>query len=156
MILQSEIQPIKNVITMNVLTPNSALPPIASRIDPIAIHDLRRFPQGVGSSQIAKWDQIGSSINDFQQLMDDYDGAGSLAPTSDSIQSAREWSNTLRDQGIAAPVAVVCGVNGTITFEWDDGKRSILLDVVSSIRAEGFSCLRSESKADRFELNRLL
>ena len=80
--------------------------------------------------------------------------AGAIAPSLESIHAAKKWAVELLDDGIAEPITVTCSVNGVITFEWDDGNRSLFLDVISFTRAEGYACQRGESHAVPFELIR--
>ena len=48
------------------------------------------------------WEAVIAVISAFRALTDDWDGDGSLAPTSDHVP----------------PDRVIAGVNGTVIFEW--------------------------------------
>jgi hypothetical protein len=66
------------------------------------------------------WESAVRKIVEFQQLGDDWDGLGALAPTRDLLASAIGLAYLLSEDGVAAPRSIVAGVDGSVTFEWQE------------------------------------
>jgi hypothetical protein len=66
------------------------------------------------------WEAAVCKIVGFQHLGDDWDGLGAKAPTRDLLASAIGLAYLLSEDGVAAPRAIVAGVDGSVTFEWQE------------------------------------
>jgi hypothetical protein len=81
-----------------------------------AIADV--LPAADPNSVASDWHVIKQSIDSIAALADDYDGAGSLAPNQDLLQSVRMFAATLEAATLAAPSAVAPTPIGGILMEW--------------------------------------
>lgn len=81
------------------------------------------------------WNPIIETVCSFVELGDDWDGAHSVAPSHELISMAVELARQLKASLNPAPLRVVAGVNGTISFEFG-GEPAMEIEVVSSSEAE--------------------
>ncbi|HYT93928.1 MAG TPA: hypothetical protein VEL76_34735 [Gemmataceae bacterium] len=76
---------------------------------------------GAAESQDAgPWEPTVAKLVAFQQLGDDWDGQGAVAPSYEQLTSAVGLAYTLYQQGVGPPSRVVPGPEGSVIFEWQD------------------------------------
>ena len=67
---------------------------------------------------IDSWESSLQKVAEFQQLGDDWDGLGAIAPSQELVLSALALAHLLQERGVPAPSRVVAGLDGVIAFEW--------------------------------------
>jgi hypothetical protein len=75
------------------------------------------------------WKAVFAKIEEFRKLEDDWDGEGSLAPSSEIINASIKLAERLRQT--ETPPHVEPSVNGTMHFEWGTREFSHDIEVVS-------------------------
>src|SRR5438132_11351375 len=68
--------------------------------------------------ELDRWDEVVDDLLAMRALQDDWDGMGAEAPSSQLVESALRFAQTLRRQGYPCPSRVGAGPNGTVLFEW--------------------------------------
>jgi hypothetical protein len=66
------------------------------------------------------WEPAIQKIIAFQELGDDWDGLGAVAPSRELLESAIGLACLLSERGVDPPQAVVPGLEGSVNFEWQD------------------------------------
>ncbi len=66
------------------------------------------------------WQGRVQTVVEMQQLADDWDGFGAKAPSRELLESAVGLADLLHQRGIEPPQVVVPGVDGSVSFEWQD------------------------------------
>src|SRR2546430_17174120 len=66
------------------------------------------------------WEPAVQKVVGFQHLGDDWDGLGAKAPSRELLESAVDLAYVLFQKGVDPPHATVPGVDGSVTFEWQD------------------------------------
>jgi hypothetical protein len=66
------------------------------------------------------WEPAVQKIVSFQELGDDWDGLGAVAPSAELLESAIGLAYLFSEQDVNPPECVIAGVNGTVTFEWHE------------------------------------
>lgn len=64
------------------------------------------------------WQPCVQKLCQFQQLGDDWDGAGAKAPSRELLESAVGLAYAFYNKGVPAPSRVVPGLDGAVLFEW--------------------------------------
>src|SRR5437867_13384650 len=70
------------------------------------------------------WGGYLSEIEQYRELVDDYDGQGAVAPLPEVIDSAVSLARDFAGSGIVVPTYAVAGPNGSIDLAWEfeDGR----------------------------------
>ncbi|MCI0462430.1 MAG: hypothetical protein L0Z62_36220 [Gemmataceae bacterium] len=66
------------------------------------------------------WEPAIQKIIAFQQLGDDWDGLGAVAPSRELLESAIGLAYLFYERGVDPPHSVVPGLDGSVNFEWQD------------------------------------
>lgn len=65
------------------------------------------------------WGDVTDQLLDLEQLEDDWDGMGALAPSKELVRSCGKFVRLARDQSkLGTPVFVVATPDGHVSFEW--------------------------------------
>lgn len=67
---------------------------------------------------LCPWEAVIDKVIAIQNLGDDWDGLGAVAPTGELLASAVGLAYLLKDRGMEPPNAVVASLSGTVVFEW--------------------------------------
>jgi hypothetical protein len=71
------------------------------------------------------WEAAVQKIVSFQHLGDNWDGYGAKAPSRELLESAIGLAYTLYQKGVQPPQCVVAGLDGSVSFEWQDADGTI-------------------------------
>lgn len=82
------------------------------------------------------WNDLIDALRAMRSLKDDWDGDGSVAPTSALIEGAIRLANGFKSDNHPPADRVLAGVNGTICFEWHKALGYEEVEVVSPCEAE--------------------
>ena len=80
------------------------------------------------------WEAVFAKLEEFRKLEDDWDGDGSLAPSSEIIEASIKLAERLKQT--ETPPHVEPSVNGTISFEWGTKDAFREIEVVSPAMVE--------------------
>ncbi len=73
----------------------------------------------LGKRLTEAWVSSVNRLNDFDRLVDDWDGLGATAPDQDVVQSARIFLSLKRRQDPESPPSrVLAAPDGSVVFEW--------------------------------------
>jgi hypothetical protein len=64
------------------------------------------------------WESTIQKILEFQNLRDDWDGLGAVAPSAELLQSAIRLAYLFHEKQIDPPHCVIPGLDGSVNFEW--------------------------------------
>jgi hypothetical protein len=85
-----------------------------------ARNGITAHPEEPALTEAGPWEPAVQKIFSFQHLGDDWDGLGAKAPSRQLLESAIGLAYILSDKGVDPPDSVVPGVDGSVTFEWQD------------------------------------
>ncbi len=94
------------------------------------VHDRNERTRTAGDARRAAnadddanpWCERIQTILQMQELADDWDGFGAKAPSPELLESAVGLADLLRQRGVEPPQVVVAGVDGSVSFEWQDAR----------------------------------
>jgi hypothetical protein len=72
------------------------------------------------AEEAGAWEPAVKKLVSFQDLGDDWDGLGAVAPSAELLDSAIGLAYLLSEQDVNPPHSVIAGINGTVTFEWHE------------------------------------
>jgi hypothetical protein len=111
-----------------------------------------RMSPGSGREFSRKWGAVIDELLAARQLEDDWDGQGAKAPTAEAVDTALRLAIYLRGRNTVPPDDFGPGVNGVMTLGWHSGARSMVIEVSSPLRVEGYRWAKADEKAERFVL----
>jgi hypothetical protein len=83
------------------------------------------------------WEPTVQKIVEFRDLGDDWDGLGARAPSRELLESAIGLAYTFSQKGVDPPHVVVPGLDGSVSFEWQDPDGSYTeVEIVRPLYAE--------------------
>lgn len=89
-------------------------------------------------SDAGTWQPTIRRIVDFQNLGNNWDGLGAEAPSPEVLQSAIGLAYCFMENGLSPPDAVVAGLDGSVSFEWQPADGSFIEVLVDApLHAEG-------------------
>lgn len=99
-----------------------------------------------------KWAEVIDELLRVRNLPEDWDGQGAKAPTLEVVDTALKLVDLLRRKGCMPPDDYGAGVNGDITLGWHTEYDSLVVEVSSPLRVEGYRWARGAEKAEQFVL----
>lgn len=115
------------------------------------VEPLRLSPSS-SQSFVRQWDAVIDELLAARQLEDDWDGQGAKAPTAEAVDTALRVAIRLQRGTVVPPDDFGSGVNGVITLGWHSGVGSMVIEVSSPLRVEGYRWSKADEKAERFVL----
>jgi len=86
------------------------------------------------------WDEVIDELHRIQDLQNDWDGLGGLAPTPSLAAHAIELAGQLRDAKYSPPTWAAVNTNGVICFEWMSPLGYWVLEIASLNEFEYYFC----------------
>jgi hypothetical protein len=103
----------------------------------------------LGKRLAEEWVSSANRLNDFDRLVDDWDGLGATAPHQDVIKSAKIFLSLKRKRDPESPPSrVLAAPDGSVVFEWQSGSTIFEVEIDAPGRA---NCMLEEpGKSPRF------
>ena len=103
----------------------------------------------LGKRLAEEWVSSANRLNDFDRLVDDWDGLGATAPDQDVVESAKIFLSLKRTQDPESPPSrVLAAPDGSVVFEWQSG--SIIFEVEIDAPGRANYMLEVPGKSPRF------
>ena len=103
----------------------------------------------LGKQLAEEWVSSANRLNDFDRLVDDWDGLGATAPDQDVIESAKIFLSLKRKRDPESPPSrVLATPDGSVIFEWQSG--STIFEVEIDAPGHANCMLEEPGKSPRF------
>jgi len=103
----------------------------------------------LGKRLAEEWVSSANRLNDFDRLVDDWDGLGATAPDQDVVESAKIFLSLKRTQDPESPPSrVLAAPDGSVVFEWQSG--SIIFEVEIDAPGRANYMVEVPGKSPRF------